>query len=201
MKRLYYLDKLGWPVELVKGRWFLNFLRILIHTRKYTFKRPSCYAPVNFNLEYGRAIIKEVREFVKVNGLYFKRSFTRKPSRAFKKELLRNVRQVNEEIETSRALQNQRMERRAVFKEARAKAIKLAQDTSYQIVLQPDPLNTALFNMVAVHHVQSLEDVGYRVEPNALTRETIEKSERGECVKSFGTVEELFEELDKDDED
>lgn len=42
MKRLYYLDKLGWPVELVKGRWFLNFLRILIHTRKYTFKRPRC---------------------------------------------------------------------------------------------------------------------------------------------------------------
>jgi hypothetical protein len=31
---MQYLDKLGWPVERVKGRWFLNFLRLLIHTRK-----------------------------------------------------------------------------------------------------------------------------------------------------------------------
>ncbi|MBM4027637.1 MAG: type II toxin-antitoxin system RelB/DinJ family antitoxin [Planctomycetes bacterium] len=31
--------------------------------------------------------------------------------------------------------------------------------------------------------------------PNALTRETLEKSERGEDVKEFGTVEELFEDL------
>lgn len=43
--RLYCLDKLGWPVERIKGRWFLNFLRILIHTRKYTFKRPGCLDP------------------------------------------------------------------------------------------------------------------------------------------------------------
>jgi len=31
--------------------------------------------------------------------------------------------------------------------------------------------------------------------PNALTRETLEKSERGEDVKEFATVEELFEDL------
>ena len=46
MKRLYYLDKLGWPVEIIKGRWFLNFFRRLIHTRKNTFKRPSCFDPM-----------------------------------------------------------------------------------------------------------------------------------------------------------
>lgn len=31
--------------------------------------------------------------------------------------------------------------------------------------------------------------------PNALTRETLEKAERGEDVKDFATVEELFEDL------
>lgn len=31
---MQYLDKLGWPVERVKGKWFLNFIRLLIHTRK-----------------------------------------------------------------------------------------------------------------------------------------------------------------------
>ena len=31
---MQYLDKLGWPVERIKGRWFLNLLRLLIHTRK-----------------------------------------------------------------------------------------------------------------------------------------------------------------------
>ena len=31
---MQYLDKLGWPVERIKGRWFLNFIRLLIHTRK-----------------------------------------------------------------------------------------------------------------------------------------------------------------------
>jgi len=31
--------------------------------------------------------------------------------------------------------------------------------------------------------------------PNALTRETLEKSERGEDVKEFATVEELFKDL------
>lgn len=32
--KLVYLDKYGWPVERVKGRWFLNFIRLLIHTDK-----------------------------------------------------------------------------------------------------------------------------------------------------------------------
>jgi len=32
--------------------------------------------------------------------------------------------------------------------------------------------------------------------PNALTRETLEKSEHGEDVKEFATVEELFKDLD-----
>lgn len=31
---MQYLDKAGWPVENVKGRWFRNFLRRLIHTRQ-----------------------------------------------------------------------------------------------------------------------------------------------------------------------
>lgn len=31
---MQYLDKAGWPIEMVKGRWFRNFLRRLIHTRK-----------------------------------------------------------------------------------------------------------------------------------------------------------------------
>ena len=31
---MQYLDKLGWPVERIKGRRVLNFLRLLIHTRK-----------------------------------------------------------------------------------------------------------------------------------------------------------------------
>ena len=32
--KMQYLDKHGWPVERVKGRWFQNFIRLLIHTRK-----------------------------------------------------------------------------------------------------------------------------------------------------------------------
>jgi len=31
---MQYLDKLGWPVERVKRKWFFNFIRLLIHTRK-----------------------------------------------------------------------------------------------------------------------------------------------------------------------
>ena len=31
---MVFLDRLGWPVETVKGRPVLNFLRLLIHTRK-----------------------------------------------------------------------------------------------------------------------------------------------------------------------
>lgn len=30
---MQYLDKAGWPVETVKGRWFRNLLRRLVHTR------------------------------------------------------------------------------------------------------------------------------------------------------------------------
>jgi len=40
--KLYYLDKLGWPVEVIKGRRILNFFRRLIHTRMITIKQPSC---------------------------------------------------------------------------------------------------------------------------------------------------------------
>ena len=31
---MYFLDKYGWPIECVKGRWFFNLCRRLIHTRK-----------------------------------------------------------------------------------------------------------------------------------------------------------------------
>jgi len=31
--KLVFLDRLGWPVEGVKGKPILNFLRLLIHTR------------------------------------------------------------------------------------------------------------------------------------------------------------------------
>ncbi len=31
---MQFLDKLGWPIERIKDRPILNFLRLLIHTRK-----------------------------------------------------------------------------------------------------------------------------------------------------------------------
>jgi hypothetical protein len=31
---MQFLDKYGWPVERIKGRWFVNFMRLLLHTRK-----------------------------------------------------------------------------------------------------------------------------------------------------------------------
>jgi len=31
---MQFLDKYGWPVERTKGRWFQNFLRLLIHTKR-----------------------------------------------------------------------------------------------------------------------------------------------------------------------
>ncbi len=40
--RLYFLDRLGWPVERLQRRWFQNALRLVIHTRKITAKRPAC---------------------------------------------------------------------------------------------------------------------------------------------------------------
>lgn len=30
--KLIFRDKLGWPVERIKGRYILNFFRLLIHT-------------------------------------------------------------------------------------------------------------------------------------------------------------------------
>ena len=41
---MQYLDKLGWPVERVKGRGVFNLLRLLVHTRKIkrgAFTRPE----------------------------------------------------------------------------------------------------------------------------------------------------------------
>ena len=42
--QLIYLDKYGWPVERIKGRWFLNFIRLLIHTEKIKSGDPAEYA-------------------------------------------------------------------------------------------------------------------------------------------------------------
>lgn len=36
-----WLDKFGFPVERIKGRWVRNFIRILIHARRYSFYRPN----------------------------------------------------------------------------------------------------------------------------------------------------------------
>lgn len=33
-RKWYVCDKLGWPIEKIRGRWFLNLLRTLIHGRK-----------------------------------------------------------------------------------------------------------------------------------------------------------------------
>ena len=33
-RRYFVCDRLGWPVERVKGCWAFNFLRLLIHGRK-----------------------------------------------------------------------------------------------------------------------------------------------------------------------
>ncbi len=35
---MVFLDKLGWPIELIKGRPITNFIRCLIHTRKIVRK-------------------------------------------------------------------------------------------------------------------------------------------------------------------
>lgn len=55
--------------------------------------------------------------------------------------------------------------------------------------------------MLQKSHGESLEDAGYqhcgRIQPNALTQETLEKTERGEDMSEpFDTVKELFEDLD-----
>lgn len=140
--KLYYLDKLGWPVELVKGRWFLNFLRRLIHTRKITFKRPSCYDPQPAATitctpsKWGR-VSKPSEIDLSQKGFI--------PLRAFKIHDVKPLGQVTVDLQVAPAMMN--------------------------------PVEG---------HI-----------PNALTRETIEKSEREEDIKSFDTVEELFEDLDE----
>lgn len=30
---MVFLDKYGWPVERIKGKKFINFIRLLLHTR------------------------------------------------------------------------------------------------------------------------------------------------------------------------
>ncbi len=43
MKKLYFLDrKGGWPVELYKGRPITNLIRLILHCRYVTTKRPEC---------------------------------------------------------------------------------------------------------------------------------------------------------------
>ena len=39
---LYFLDKYGYPVERIKGRYIINFIRLLLYTRKITRTRPKC---------------------------------------------------------------------------------------------------------------------------------------------------------------
>ena len=35
---MYFLDKYGWPVECFKGRWVLNILRLIVHTRRISWR-------------------------------------------------------------------------------------------------------------------------------------------------------------------
>ncbi len=44
-RRFYYLDRLGWPIETIKGRPVVNFIRLLVHTRRITRVRPKCLDP------------------------------------------------------------------------------------------------------------------------------------------------------------
>ena len=60
--KLYYLDKFGWPVEVIEGRWFLNFFRRLIHTRKITRRRPNCLVTEFLSLEEARKVFGMDRE-------------------------------------------------------------------------------------------------------------------------------------------
>lgn len=50
-----FLDKLGWPVELVEGRPVLNFFRLLIHTRKIVrrWEPPKCQPSDNESTSSG----------------------------------------------------------------------------------------------------------------------------------------------------
>lgn len=49
LKNLTFLDKYGYPVKRVKGRWFFNFLRILIHTERigrFVQRKPKAHGDV-----------------------------------------------------------------------------------------------------------------------------------------------------------
>jgi len=60
--KLYYLDKFGWSVETIKGRWLLNFLRRLIHTRRITRRRPSHLVTNCLSLEEAHKVFGMDRE-------------------------------------------------------------------------------------------------------------------------------------------
>jgi hypothetical protein len=32
--KIEFLDKYGYPVERIKGRWFVNIIRVILHTKK-----------------------------------------------------------------------------------------------------------------------------------------------------------------------
>lgn len=41
-------DKYGWPVERIRGRWFTNIIRLILHTSlRQTWKRRKCIHPVS----------------------------------------------------------------------------------------------------------------------------------------------------------
>jgi len=48
-EEMVYLDKYGWPVERIKGRWFLNFMRLLIHTNKILNVNLTEYLETRYN--------------------------------------------------------------------------------------------------------------------------------------------------------
>jgi len=53
--KFYYIDKLGWPVERIKGRPFTSAIRLLLHTRRVTTRRPRC-----LDAEGGVALAKKL---------------------------------------------------------------------------------------------------------------------------------------------
>ena len=154
MKRLYYLDKTGRSVKTIKGRWFLNFLRRLIYTRRITFKRPGGYLPIT---DY----YKLVDSLITIP-----------------------------------------MEQHLDFVEGcleHAKKVGDIKDPTNPLLDDIQEVTIAAYANLQKSHTESLISAGYSSEPNALTRRVLEESERGENTKSFDTVEELFEDLDRDD--
>jgi len=152
MKRLYTLDKFGWPVERVKGRWFLNFFRVLIHTRKITFKPPGRDTSLAgyYKLVDGLGCIplEDVKDIIQECFEYHSTGFVK-----------------NAPANT---------------------LLDLQMVTAAAYASHPDEVDVS--------------QKGYQSEPNALTRETIEKMEHGEDVKTVDTVEELFKDLDDKDD-